>query len=68
MPFDENLGAAGMLACMRNGIAFTKSKQFLSEQVKDLIKGMLKCEPDERPTIEEVCKDKWVRPSKVSIY
>jgi len=64
-PFYSNHGMAispGMKKRIRNGQYEFPAPEWsrVSKDAKDLIKGLLKTDPDERLTIEEVLKNKWI--------
>ncbi|XP_064632794.1 MAP kinase-activated protein kinase 2-like [Lineus longissimus] len=64
-PFYSNHGLAispGMKKRIRNGTYdFPKAEwRHVSQQAKDLIKGLLKINPDERLTIKEVMRNNWI--------
>jgi serine/threonine protein kinase len=64
-PFYSNHGMAispGMKKRIRNGQYEFPAAEWgrVSKDAKDLIKGLLKTDPDERLTIEEVLKNKWI--------
>jgi mitogen-activated protein kinase-activated protein kinase 2 len=69
-PFYSNHGLAispGMKKRIRTGqYEFPKPEWAnVSQDAKDLIRGMLKTDPNERLTIDDIIKNKWVSVSRL---